>query len=152
MHPWIAKYYPDNARDLFPNHRAGDNVTDEMNLKAIDHSLQKWEGLLPEALAEFDVTLEYGTVEKRDGTPLLGIDGSSCALCRIHIDWLRPSCEKCPLWEVRGGAACDRKTAGELLDDVEAPFGAMRFHGDPKPMIAELKRARVMVLRKIEGA
>ncbi|TXH54255.1 MAG: hypothetical protein E6Q97_11375 [Desulfurellales bacterium] len=53
--------------------------------QALDHSILKWTGLLPENLKKHGVFLQNQYLKDfKDPDNLLAIDGSSCALCVWH--------------------------------------------------------------------
>ena len=131
-HPWLQEFYPVPAEDA--------TCSDEAALR---HGLQKWKGLVQEALAKHDVTLDYDTVRDRDGHEVLRVAGNSCALCMNHYTAdHRPggvySCAGCPLCKVRG-VPCDKPRQTDPLKN--SPYLALLAYKDPGPMIQLLARA-----------
>jgi hypothetical protein len=136
---WKAEFYP------IPAHE-----TNEAD--AIDHSLQKWLGLLPENLDKHGVILDSGIVmeqgEPEDG---VAIDAGSCSLCHhfcetdtFNSDDDESPCIECPLYKVRG-AACDDETDMEWTSNEPAPWHAFtreREGHNPMPMIMWLKKTK----------
>lgn len=106
---WLAAYYPVPANKV--------PVDD-----ALTHSLIKWRGLRPAALAEHGLTVSPITIE-----------GCTCALCVQNPD----SCGACPLAISRDGTSCDRSTRHELV----SPFSSWVGLSDPEPMIYALEAA-----------
>lgn len=101
---------------------------------AISHSLRKWEGLQPEALAKHKVTFKAYEGRIQDRHSSLDIDDSTCALCAHHID---AQCESCPLQILLGGRC----------DGFGGPYSIARHDKDTQPMLDSLRR-----LSKIEQA
>ena len=93
---------------------------------ALDHSIRKWEG----ALAK---NLEKHGLER----PPIGFYDDSCALCVHHIEWC---CLDCPLFIARGDVKCYEKRPHEKL----SPFALYDNEGNPRPMLAWLKKAKEM--------
>lgn len=128
---WKKEFYPVPAYDCPED-------------QAIEHSLQKWIGLRPENLkkhkvqylAESGTVIDLNAVNDEDA---LCIDGESCALCTHHLDHNDTLCEPCPLYEARGGFACDTQTPSEFGKGIDAPYQAMSNEqwqdGTPEPMI-----------------
>lgn len=108
---WKARYYPVSAEKVPKS-------------KALEHSIQKWIGLLM-----------YGNVAK------LHIDSSTCALCRHYI---RNQCTGCPLYESRGRVRCDWRTASE----VGSPYTEWDGRGDAGPMVLALLKAKEWARKK----
>lgn len=104
---WLAEFYP----------VAADKVPVE---QALQHSLVKWKGLRPEALAKHEIT-----------KPPIDIDAGSCALCEHHCDCDgEVSCQTCPLYLTRG-ETCDCPVGDEFL----APYQMYSLEHNPEPMI-----------------
>ena len=131
LETWSEEYYPVQA-----------GVATDSDAKALEHSLRKWRGLLPEALKEHGVELAdvFGVINVVDSgrrrMSAIPINDRTCALCCRHPE----DCSKCPLCEWRG-VPCDM----ELEDGKNSPFNALRDHYDPKPMIALLEAAEKLV-------
>lgn len=123
---WKKKFYPVPAE------------TKMTKLGAVEHSIQKWTGLLPSNLEKHEVCAGDGGVCDYDNDENLEINQSTCALCYKYYDELGElddndysRCLKCPLY----------KTLGFECGNGEdwAPFTAWMQHDDPKPMIKALK-------------
>lgn len=142
---WKAEFYPIEA--------------DEVAIKdAIDHSLQKWLGLLPENLKKHNVTILDKCVQDLDDDrydpDYIVVGSESCSLCHhYHTDDPTDEdedgdevyCELCPLYKVRGNVACD----AERAEEANSPwhhFGRNEYKNnqeyDPKPMIFWLQKAK----------
>lgn len=80
---WIQEFYPTPADSVPENH-------------AVEHSLRKWRGLLPENLERHDVS--FRDFAHSSNAPL--VSAGACALCfHYRHDWRRPrlECPDCPL-------------------------------------------------------
>ncbi len=118
LETWKARYYPIPA----------DQTTKS---DALFHSLRKWTGLLPAALAEHGLSSEHGNVVEVAGRhDALGISAGTCALC---WRFLGPSsgCSECPL-RLHLGMRCDAGAA--------SPWASWTRISDhrPQPMIDAL--------------
>ena len=154
LESWKAEFYPIDANQT---HR-----TD-----AIDHSLQKWLGLLPENLAKHQMmlvegeVLEVGTDLDNPSREGVVINGQSCSLCHHYLDHdfdehedeHESQCHDCPLYQARGGAACDDETSEEWESDKPSPwhtFTRAENSNDPKPMIHWLTKTKEAACQKSE--
>lgn len=121
---WKPEFYPIEAKRVKPK-------------KALAHSLQKWEGLLPNNLKKHQIRLQNtislclvddnidpDTATYKEG--ILYIDAKTCALCYHYYD---SGCEQCPLAQYLG-RRCDN----------DGPY-TEAFHGDVKPMVHALRNA-----------
>lgn len=144
---WKAEFYPKPASET-------------TEAEAIDHSLQKWLGLTPENLAKHRVMLfnsavmEQGVDLDKPSNERVLIDANSCSLCHhfCETDTFNSAddespCMECPLYQARGGRACDDETDEEWADDRKSPWHEFtpsfnRYGYDPKPMIRWLKRTK----------
>lgn len=97
MHPWLAEFYPVPA-DTINNNRA-----------ALEHSIQKWTGLLPENLKKHKVKSQNTVVIDEQGDIICEIDISTCALCVIHYE-KKSSCDDCPLCQFLGHPCDDSES------------------------------------------
>ena len=115
LESWKKKYYPVEAVDVSPEN-------------ALDHSLQKWEGLRPEILTEHALEVVDIYVQEINGSAWMAINSNTCALC---VEYALGGCMTCPLFKVLG-KKCD---SGKM-----SPY--MRFFNDsdPEPMIEALKK------------
>lgn len=123
---WIQEFYPISAQRT--------DIKD-----AAQHSLNKWQGLLPENLAKHDMIFAGGAVEDDVAGEYFEIDASSCALCHHYMDHSArygDMCNKCPLSIARGGVQCDQ----ELFDEAEDPYHAFIKHRNPYPMMCWLRK------------
>ena len=100
------------------------------------HSLQKWLGLRPEALARHKVYLaidevsEKGRVVSRNGSGMY-VDSYHCALCERYLKRLpMNTCSRCPLYKLLNHVSCD--------EGDDSPYDCLVEHKDPEPMIAAL--------------
>lgn len=121
LNTWMKEFYPVNAEEV-PRE------------DAISHSLRKWEGLQPEALAKHKVKFKATEGYIQDRHSSLDIDDSTCALCAHHID---ANCESCPLQILLDGRC----------DEFGGPYSVARYNKDVQPMLNSLRR-----LSKIEQA
>jgi hypothetical protein len=119
---WCVEHYPKPADEAVGS-----------DLEAAEHSLAKWEGLLPEALAKHGVEA-YGRSLREAGSRegIFWFDGTNCSLClrRQNV-----SCRKCPLHLARDGYDCTETRPNELV----SPWKTAMV--DPRPMIFWLRRA-----------
>lgn len=126
---WKEQYYGEDAKD----------AAERGTLEALRHSIKKWSGLTPEALAEhgvrirghalFDPTVvakDYPPVPDLDSNDTFVVDTTTCALCVLH---LRNCCKTCPLFKLRG-VQCDDVCGGET-----SPYGQFIIYGNTSPML-----------------
>lgn len=119
---WIAEFYPITAK------RAAKGSA----LDATIHSLRKWEGRRPEAMARHGVSLGWQH-EIYDGKSTFMFSGETCALCvKYRLTW-SGVCGECPLYLARDKVPCDGRMPGEDI----SPYNAF----SPEPMIAWLEKA-----------
>jgi hypothetical protein len=128
LESWKAEFYPVPASEC----PAED---------AIEHSLRKWRGLRPEALARHGV----GTKGTRLFAAVDGffyISATNCALCEQFFQDAEEedekACADCPLAISRGGVSCSKAREGESF----APWEAFGAGNNPEPMIAALEKAQ----------
>lgn len=114
---WKKEFYPKSA-------------TSRMSKKAaIEHSIKKWEGLLPDNLKKHDVIFDrYGNVH--DYEIKFEISDQSCALCQKYM---HKCCAKCPLYE-KLGFECGK-------GEIEAGDGWVSYmeEGSPELMLKNLR-------------
>jgi hypothetical protein len=126
MQTWIDEFYPITAEEA-----ARGSAKD-----ATVHSIRKWEGLRPSALAKHGCTLIENTLYDVDDRRLV-IASNSCALC-VKFYSTKTYCRRCPLAKARDGTPCDKHMLGERIapyfELTESPNG-------PEPMIAWLGKA-----------
>ena len=68
---WIEEFYPVSADECSHD-------------QALEHSILKWTGLLPENLEKHGMVRHYDSIKSLSGDGWLRINGDSCALCRYH--------------------------------------------------------------------
>lgn len=105
---------------------------------ALLHSLTKWRGFLPEALAKHECYIEDGRL-KGDDYGILAVDSKTCALCHCYLRDTSTNfseCPACPLVSVRG-VRCDE--ADE--DGCESPYHMFTLQDNPAPMLKLLEEA-----------
>lgn len=119
---WMQEFYPVRA---------------EHAKDALEHSIQKWTGMLPENLEKHEVSVRhYGPgglrVTEKGGQGFFL--RSTCALCVQHLKESR-YCDSCPLFKVRG-MSCD-------ANDVEdSPWGLFVRYKVAQPMLDLLLQAK----------
>lgn len=135
---WLAEFYPTEA-DECPK------------ADAVEHSLRKWVGLLPQNLKKHDVRIVGRSVFTPSHELVLAPDMENCSLC-VHYygdldepDEHARECSRCPLSQARDHVPCDEHRDDEALSghsSSKAPWFAWTEDGDPKPMIKWLRRAK----------
>lgn len=121
---WKDEFYTQDAADATSS-----------NIEALQHSIKKWKGLSKEnrkkhglkPIGKFGYT-HYGHLVDKNGDDL-GIDATSCALCKIHI---ASGCEDCPL---------KKEMNSVCTAFITNPYGKYIQSGDNKPMLDALKNA-----------
>lgn len=118
---WKKKFYPIPA-------------TKSPKKNAASHSLKKWLGLREAALRRHGLNRDWGGVIDKKGNGL-AIAGCSCALCHWYFDTTSSGdpCCSCPLYKVLGRSCGHGPKGGE--------YSIWGYTGDPKPMIAALRKA-----------
>lgn len=126
---WKQEFYPITAwtaarRKLTP-------------VQLVNHSLQKWTGLLAQNLSKHHMDTYVVYVQQMDDPSKdLEISAESCSLCQAYV--LKTSeCSGCPLFESRGKVRCDMQKSRES----NSPFGVWIDESNPIPMIRALKKA-----------
>lgn len=92
---WLKEFMPIDADQADNNHEA-----------ELDHSLQKWQGLLPKNLSKHGMHIEtkpFSTVVVDTDGEEVKIGASTCALCVHHAT---ADCDTCPIKLFRG-IPCD---------------------------------------------
>ena len=113
---WKKEFYPVSA-------------TSRMSKKAaIEHSIKKWEGLLPENLKKHVVISKYGDIH--DDEINFEISDQSCALCQKYF---LECCIKCPLYE-KLGFECGKGT----IEDGDG-WTYYMDEGSPELMLKNLR-------------
>lgn len=130
---WVDEYYPVPA------------TSPKARRAPVAHSLRKWNGLQPAALAKHGM-LRVGrrilSVDE-DEDQTFTINSDSCALCWKYLKTGRPAedhsrCGDCPLRKVRGGVPCDTTRPREDM----SPYHRWVETGNPGRMIYWLRKAR----------
>ena len=102
-------------------------------LRAIDHSLRKWTGLLPKNLKKHGAHINaWGDIED-DTNAELTIDENSCSLCAKADVRGSKNCARCPIL-INVGVKC-----------TDA-FREFMYTQDPKPMIKLLETTSALHL------
>lgn len=134
LQSWKAEFYPVKPKKGWTT------------LKAVQHSLRKWEGALPKNCKKHGVVFEeldikeYAPDQFSPDLDIFEFGSKSCALCvkyqKYNASTYTDICGKCPL-NNNGpmGFGCDGKSAFAKSWD------------DPKPMI----RALCAVVKKLEA-
>lgn len=114
---WKEEFYPVSA-------------TSRMSKRdAIEHSIKKWEGLLPENLKKHGVVID-GCGDIYDDETKFEISDQSCALCQKYFG---EYCIKCPLYE-KLGFECSKGA----IEDGDGWVSYME-EGDPELMLKNLR-------------
>jgi len=111
---WIAEFYPEPAEE-----------SDNSELQALTHSLQKWIGLRKENLEK------HGWKSRMHMMPI-EVNSTTCALCHRHCDIMGGTCKTCPLY-IEREAKCYEAKMGDLISDN--PYNIFLTDADPEPMI-----------------
>jgi len=92
--------------------------------QALEHSILKWTGLLPENLEKHGVRKRASYIEDSEEKDWLSIDANSCALCKhYYISTYGCSHEvnTCPIVRVTG-TTCDKQYAKFIIGDQVTPM------------------------------
>lgn len=101
---------------------------------ALDHSIRKWTGLLPQNLQKhFMKKNGRFIVDNTDNK--LEIDNFSCALCFHYDKEVGHECKNCPLYQIRGNNRCDSRN---FDIENEQPYYYWKFLDDPTIMLGWL--------------
>ncbi len=129
---WLKEFYPKPA----------DKTTKK---EAIQHSVKKWEGLLPDNLKKHNVTMNIDEVSVQDarGKEFLEVDQVTCSLCHHYfkVKSQGHSCNQCPLFKVRNSVACCDEGYYNQREEKDSPYGIMVEKGNPRPMLKWLRKA-----------
>lgn len=112
---WRAEFYPVDA-------------TEVSTKDALEHSIQKWKGLLPANLEKHYV-IHYDNEVVDPSGDSLDIDSTSCALCHHWWDG-HFYCPQCPL--VKAGFRCCNLQGSAWRERYD----------NPERMVSELERSR----------
>jgi hypothetical protein len=120
---WYKEHYPVDVTAI-----AGER-------EAIEHSLQKWRGFLPENLNKHKVTVYINKIVDEEGRCVENLDGGySCALCKLFLkftDEERRCCD-CPI--VKSGQLSCYKSGSPYMESSPS---------DPSLMISALEQTLV---------
>lgn len=155
---WMHKHYRCSPAALVRLAKDHALSAKDTALLMVDHSLAKWEGLResvlgdhrlrydPAACAVYAADVDRARRHGFDPTgEVLRMGSESCALCEAYCPEA-PTCRGCPLYQSRGGVACDRATSVERAGGRSiSPWGEWAAANDPEPMIRALRDARVFV-------
>jgi len=110
---WIEEFYKNGV----------ENITSEK--EAVERSLKKWTGLLPENLEKHELLADrYLNIREPDDTLVMDVDGSNCGLCEYYDD----ACQGCSISRFTKTEGC--------MDEGSAWLSwAEARNGDPKPMV-----------------
>lgn len=130
---WIEEFYPLSATEA-----ANLAETEDDDLIAVDHSLQKWKGLRDESLSKHGLD-----------KPPVTVFADTCSLCVRFMDEDAEEddkCSSCPLYQARSGFACDDRRPNEGI----SPYWEYRRMNiqsrTPEIMISWLGQTRNFVL------
>ena len=122
---WKKEFYPKNANKVSKK-------------EALNHSLQKWNGLLKKNLKKHKVEIHIGALHDQNDLFYdagLEIDYSSCALCFYYME---NSCKLCPLAIIRGNIDCDAL----MFNEAVSPYRCFMEDKNILPMLKWLKKAK----------
>lgn len=108
---WYKEYYPVDVTAV-----AGER-------EAIEHSLQKWKGFLPENLSKHKVIVNINKIADEEGQCAQNLDeGDSCALCKLFLDFTneRRRCCDCPIVK-SGQASCYNVDSAFMNSSIRNP-------------------------------
>ncbi len=128
---WKEEFYKVDANDV-----------DDKD--ALDHSISKWTGLLPENLKKHDVELftRVSTILVGDNSfdpDNIIIDARSCALCVHHLMPGQKPCMGCPIWKFRS-SRCDKSDLNDY--DGLSEWEEFSINLDPVPMLSLLTQVK----------
>lgn len=119
---WADEFYP------IPAGVIKEDASDE---ELIQHSLNKWKGLLPENLEKHDGTLKTSSLSDVSHASFLecriNLTANTCSLCTKYYD---RDCEGCPL--ERQGDKCGQRNS---------PYIKATIYGNVPPMVTALEKA-----------
>lgn len=117
LQSWKKEFYPTEASEI-------DNTPD-----AIEHSITKWKGLLPENLSKHYLEIDDGSIWDSNKGYMV-ISAGTCALCQLFIE---TDCPNCPLRDYLGHR-CD--------DGEDSPYIIFSLSNNPQPMIDALELSK----------
>lgn len=123
LQSWKDSYYPTPASEAA--------VSDDV---ALDHSILKWMGALPENTENHEVSFTDGSIIEEPETTYLTFNDETCALCHRHY---KPHenedcCKTCPLV----------KSGHQQCNSFSSPYQNSVCFDDPQPMINALLAAK----------
>lgn len=108
-------------------------------LKAVEHSLRKWEGLRPNNLKKHGMIISHAEVYNPKTHNSLPIDCTTCALCHSTLDeYDSIDCNECTI----------TKATGSRCDGNNSPYSALLDDGNPKKMIKVLKKSQAYLKKE----
>lgn len=149
LETWIEEFYVESE----------DN---DSAIELIDKSIKKWSGFnLKDAKKHGVVIISKQLFSGKNSKQLFSgkngfvFDSTTCVLCERYLeeylehngyyesDESAPhTCERCPIYQLRGGYACDEEMEDEFID----PYLDSIKSKDGEPMIKCLEKAREFVL------
>ena len=129
---WKEEFYPIEPSSTFSKK------------EAIEHSILKWTGLLPENMSKHNLQVRVGSIIDIPNAESLSIDTTTCALCRLFYieDDNGDICEDCPLMDYLD-MRCD-----DTENEDGSPYGEFCETGNPEKMISSLRGALNLFNRK----
>lgn len=121
---WKEEFYPKPAEEATGS-----------ELEAARHSLRKWEGARPEALARHGLEAKGLRLEETGLEMAFHFGADDCALCQFN-DNRSDDCHACILYRLRGCACYEVAHEGD-----GSPYTDMRETSNPGRMIALLEQA-----------
>ena len=119
LQTWKKEFYPIEAGDTEKR-------------QSVEHSLQKWNGVLPKNLKKHGLKRSNAKIFEDYGDAF-ELDMDSCSLCTWFYNDAASSCSECPLHKSTG------KTCGIHCHNQ---YDAAIFDGKIQGMINALKKAR----------
>jgi hypothetical protein len=116
-------------KNEFYKTKANDNI--ETTILALEHSIKKWKGMLPENLAKHEMAFYDGNIRETElPREEFEISMATCSLCHKFF-YTHGNCRKCPL-KVHFKLECH--------DESREPFYVWMQTGNPIPMIETLEK------------
>ena len=110
-------------------------------ITAIEHSLQKWKGLLPVNLAKHEMVISANRDIYDRNNAELEINADSCSLCKYRDSLAYTDgnyCDKCPI-TIATGDSCDFSNR-DYPSSERSPWRIWSNSHNPKPMIEVLEK------------
>jgi hypothetical protein len=128
---WLAEFYPISAAQIAKDHPRD-------NLVLIQHSLQKWQGVNAQNMANHGISCMPIDIESND----------TSSLCRAYVV-PHGDCIGCPVYESRGAVSCNDTASEEEYG--RSPMNIWKAYVDQEPMIRALENASWFVHRHAAG-